>query len=410
MVLVALPLLSFPVLPPTATMATDLFLKAIEAMETAVSVNNLSHKNTLTAPAKALINAAKLFKEFHDITVAEVRRASDEAAERNMDVFNTATEAILTKIESLASTQQPTLSYSDALKKKPKISKQTIIVKAKDGATTPAEIKEKLCLSIDPSDMKCSNVFTTKGNVVFELEDKCSKDKLINKIRSDINLNGRLEAYEPRPKCPTIMIQNIDYSTDEHDLPSVIADKNDLDVSHFKVLYTIKKKLYYDAVLVISPHLYDQLLMSDSPIIRTRWTASQVKETFLVNYCTRCSAFGHGARQCKEKQMKRCRCGKQFKDVLESGEKVSQFRAHVRSCNELCCHNCSNHSNGGPVDHRADSVDCPVYRARQRYVDAHTCRDDRVITFESSPQKNPSENIITNDVDDIDDGSSLRND
>ena len=313
-----------------------------------------------------------------------------------VDIIASKIDTITSKIEKIENNKTVTSNcptYSQIASTPPNIKREIVLVKAKVANLTPNKIKEMICNAINPNEVDSLCITVNKTNVVFELQSEGGKRRLIKLINNHEHLKNTLDASEPNPKCPTIILRNIDYSTPESDLISNIIERNNIvaNPSHFRILFTIKKKYYYNAVICISPHIL-HILQSLPNAIITGWTCSHLEETFLTGHCGRCFSFAHRTKDCNLAQStKRCRnCGDDFSTVSKTNS-ISPFAEHIRNCtNNPTCKNCLNHPRYSSVtQHHPDTQDCPIYQSRLHAIMKQICRDkDTVVLFQ--PNKNSS--------------------
>ena len=231
------------------------------------------------------------------------------------------------------------------------------------------------CVDALVANIRCERIAISKRNVAFSVPDEESKCNLITAIREDGVLNQTVEVFEPKPKCPTIKITNIDDSTAECDLITLLTQQNEFlkdDAKHLRLLFTIKKRSCYDAVLAISPHLHHRL--TTAGLVYAGWTASKVEEIFLVNQCGKCFSFEHRARDCPHGHHKSCRnCGGSFSSRSTDG-RTSEFAQHIRTCDTMSCVHCCKIPNK-PSNHLPNNTSCPQYAAREAALARKTCTD-----------------------------------
>lgn len=298
----------------------------------------------------------------------------------------TTTNDVLARIEKKIDSAKGTPSYSDAVRKP--VSIKTVIAKSRLPNITPIEVKESICNKLVDKISNCNSVTINSKGVAFNFNGERGKNLLIEAIADDPLLNENIEVYEPRPKCPTIKLCNIDYSVTEHDLIDTLIRNNpilqDADNS-MKLLFSIKKRFYYDAVIVLSPHLFQRLMSNPETTLCAVWSASQAEEIFLVKKCGNCLCFDHGSRDCPLGHMKACRiCSKTFS--TKPNGNTSDFKNHIKNCESASCINC-NRENLNP-NHRPDDPSCPIYKRKTSAMQRITCYDsEKIIKFDTSSQQ-----------------------
>ncbi|KAI2807361.1 hypothetical protein RDWZM_009569 [Blomia tropicalis] len=279
-------------------------------------------------------------------------------------------------------------TYSSIVKKP--AAYKTIIAKAKNPVQdnlNPTRVKEAVCNKLRDKVSNCASVTINGKGVVFNLLNEKSKNDLVEAIQNDCDLNAVIDTYEPKPKCPTIKVPNIDYSVAESELISTLCSRNPIlndGENNLKLLFTIKKKFYYDAILVISPHLFQKLMNSGDTSICTVWSASSVEETFLIRKCGNCLSFEHTTRDCPCKQEKACRkCGNIFSTSTTNNNEQSDFRKHIARCQHINCVSCSKDN----LDSRHCFGDemCVTYKRKCSALQRITCYDSsKIVTYSSS--------------------------
>ncbi|KAJ6221470.1 hypothetical protein RDWZM_000015 [Blomia tropicalis] len=152
-----------------------------------------------------------------------------------------------------------------------------------------------------------------------------------------------------------------------------------------KQTISIKKRFYYDAVIVLSPHLFQRLMSNPETTLCAVWSASQAEEIFLVKKCGNCLCFDHGSRDCPLGHMKACRiCSKTFS--TKPNGNTSDFKNHIKNCESASCINC-NRENLNP-NHRPDDPSCPIYKRKTSAMQRITCYDsEKIIKFDTSSQQ-----------------------
>lgn len=307
-------------------------------------------------------------------------------------------DKVLTSISELSQQQRQTKqpSYRDALKgqgQRREAKREIVAVKSKDKTMNTREIKTAICNKYKSNKVKCTNLVVNKNNVIFEFDDDIKKKEFIKLIEDDKQL--KLEAYEPGPKCPMIIIRNVDKDTNEFDLIENIIDANHLrehaSNKNFRIVFTTKRRYTYDATIVISPHVFK--LLENFAVISVGWNTCRLEEAHVVEMCRNCYSYDHRTKFCPTKG-KLCRnCCKEFQTttINENGKMTNQFMKHVAACKEYNCKHCPTNSN----DHRPDTENCPVYRLKLRKLKSVVCYDaEKKVTFYNSYINNSATNSI----------------
>ncbi|XP_027200250.2 uncharacterized protein LOC113794333 [Dermatophagoides pteronyssinus] len=300
-------------------------------------------------------------------------------------------QTILDKINSNSNNTIP--QYNTIAQIPPRPINKTVLVKPKNNLLTPPQAKDAICNAIPTGDIKCNQISINKSNVAYKFSCENSKNKFINLIKSNESLNLSLEAYEPTPKCPTIILKNLDYSTNESDIINNLVIQNDLQDfdHHMKLLFTIKKRFYYDAVLCVSPHIYDSLTQRTLFI---GWTAVNAQNMFLLGHCSKCLSFQHRTNDCSN-HLKKCKnCSLSFSNARVNN-KHSEFSLHIRNCSTLKCCHCQDKNMIS--DHAALSENCPFYRQKIQFVWEKTCYDPTTkVQFFNKPSNIKTTNAPNN--------------
>lgn len=350
------------------------------------------------------LDAAAQFIAFHKNEVTQVQRELD--AERSINGALTKTndtillslekiDEKINKISECSSTTQnttPTIpTYSQIASQSPSLQKFVILAKAKVPNLSPAQVKTTICNSLNPNDFNPLSITANRTNVAIELSSANGARRLLELIREHDILKDSVEAYEPSPRCPNVIVRNIDYSTTETDLIGVIISRNNLEIEkgHAKVLFTIKRRFYYDAVICLSPHAYHILKDMKTPIL-TGWTGSMFEETVLTGHCSKCFSLSHRSKECTmSREKKKCEhCLGEY-STTRTGNSDSPYFIHTRQCNSNNsrpkCTNCCSHSRFlNNADHYSLSPECPLYRARYQSVAKLICYDkSKVVVFRS---------------------------
>lgn len=327
--------------------------------------------NEVMDPALALVRSAEKFLMAHKLYISGLKEQIQLLKQQNDDYKND----IINKIDSAPKA----CDYKEALMKPKKDKNITVIAKPREGSDMNSnQIKELICNTINPSDFKCEKIQINRYNVAYKFSDNNSKDKFLSSIASIPSIGNVTEAYEPRPKCPTIILKNLDYSTLESDLIQQLTEQNphlNLSASNFKFLFSIKKKYHYNAILCVSPHVFHKIV---DQTITIGWTATLVEETFLISSCNKCLSFKHRSNSCPLEGNKKCRkCGNIF-STFNRNNQQSDFQVHIKSCNTLKCVNCSeDRFFAHNTHHHSQSDDCPSYSAKLKFTKNNTCYDEQ---------------------------------
>ncbi|OTF76398.1 hypothetical protein BLA29_002517 [Euroglyphus maynei] len=369
------------------------FQKTIDNLQAAVD-NHPRVSNSVVAPAKELLPFVRSFIEYHRQTTTRLSTEIDNYKKQISDLNNINElkfQKIIDKLESEPHTIQTTSATTQNNPQKPNF--KTVLVKPKNNLLSPTEVKEAICNTVSTLDIKCNQVSINKTNVAFKFPNESSKNEFINRVSNDPNFNQALEAYEPTPKCPTIVLKNLDYSTNESEIVNQLIIQNDLDDldNHIKLLFTIKKRYYFDAVLCISPHMFNKL---QQRTLYLGWTACNAEETFLLGHCSNCLNFQHRTSTCPNKNNKKCKkCGLSFSTIRRDHQQ-SEFSTHIKNCaNHKCCLCLEKNL---PTDHAALSDQCPIYQKKVRFIKDRTCYDgQKEVKFFNRPLPNTPSNTHT---------------
>ncbi|KAJ6215673.1 hypothetical protein RDWZM_010173 [Blomia tropicalis] len=320
-------------------------------------------------PANDLIKSAE---EYIDKTAFQFQQLLDtiqQLKEENEFLKN----SVIEQLHQISNQNKP--SFSEAVQKPVKVSTKTLLVKAKEGNNiTPKELKQVLCNAISPINIKCSEIKINRTNLAYQFFSEKAMENFSNEIKNNPNLQNIITAYEPAPKCPNIILKNIDYSTPETDIIKLIIQQNeDLDIheSNLKVLFTIKKAHYYDAIICVSPNIFHNI---NNKIISVGWTASQAEETFLIGNCGKCLSFNHRTKDCTISGKKCKKCNGIF-STKPNGNQKSDFANHIHNCSQKKCFNCIE-SKQKEHNHEALSSECPIYNKRLSSIKNKICYDE----------------------------------
>lgn len=363
-------------------------------------------------PLSAFLEMVERFVAFHNDKTT-IAQAEIESAKNSIDALSSVNTMVQTSMEKIEEklmsnvTQPAKETYSNVAGRhsKPKLEKTAVLIKAKVANLSPAQVKTMICNSLNPSEFNPLGMIVSKFNVAVELRKETDAKKLIDLIRGHENLRDSVEAWVPNPRCPNIIVRNVDYTTTETDLIDTIINRNNLDIpaNGLKVLYTIKRKFYYDAVICTSPDAFDVLKSLDTPIL-TGWTGSWFEETILTGHCGRCFSLSHRTKDCSmNKDKKKCHHCLNVFSTNRSGNVQSPFNLHIRNCNSSNlapkCTNCCSHDRySNAADHYSISSDCPLYRARYQSVINLTCYDpSKKVSFRSRNSQNNDDNLSPTD-------------
>lgn len=376
-------------------MATTNMNTAIQSVEDALKQLPATRNGTdVTTTTKNLI---QLIKQYRSEQQNEKAKLMDRIKDLEQQIGHYQREdnklsEISNKLDALAKDAKETstkISYNDAVKKPArKQQPKAVLISSKDRNMTANDIKKTICNSIDSTGMNCTYIRVNRSNVAFTFECGASRKRFIDEVRSN-QYTTQLETHTPAPKCPTIMIRNIEYTTLEKDLIATIIRTNGSlkdKEKNIKILYTIKRRYNYDAVLCISPHIYEIIMGLGSLV--TGWTMSEVNETFLINSCGNCLSFEHRTKGCPNRQQKTCRnCCRSFSTTSDdpSDRTKNEFREHIRHCRTIECNKCLNHPvHGSSTQHLANTSECPIYKQKEQQIYEITCYDrNEEVTFET---------------------------
>ncbi|KAH9421211.1 hypothetical protein DERP_012784 [Dermatophagoides pteronyssinus] len=276
----------------------------------------------VTGPAKELaVQSQKLLDKYLAVTeslksqIDNYRSLLNDTQTDN----NEKLQKVLDKLESIPVNMST--PYNVVAQNPPKTCYKTVLVKPKNNLLSPPQAKEAICNSIPASDIMCNQISINKTNVAFKFSNENSKNKFLKRVSENTDLNTAIDAYEPTPKCPTIKLKNIDYSTNESDIINQLITQNDLQDlrSHVKLLFTIKKRHYFDAILCVSPHVFELLFQRTLFI---GWSACNAEQIFLLGHCSKCLSFQHRTKDCPSQSNKKCKnCGISFSASLQFFDK-----------------------------------------------------------------------------------------
>nr|XP_027200162.1 uncharacterized protein LOC113794256 [Dermatophagoides pteronyssinus] len=346
---------------------------AITNMHKALNSHQRVHPE-VTGPAKELaVQSQKLL----DLYLSMTDQLKSQIDNYRLLINDTQTDnneklqKILDKLESTPANEKPT-PYNVVAQNPPKINYKTVLVKPKNNLLNPPQTKEAICNSIPACDIKCNQISINKTNVAFKFSNENSKNKFLKSVSENPDLNTAMEAYEPTPKCPTIKLKNIDYSTNESDIINQLIMQNDMQdlKNHIKLLFTIKKRHYFDAILCVSPHVYDLLFQRTLFI---GWSACIAEQTFLLGHCSNCLSFQHRTKDCPNKSSKKCKnCGISFSTTRINNQQ-SEFITHIKNCSHFNCCHCA--EKNLPAEHPALTDLCPLYCNKIKQTWDRTCYD-----------------------------------
>lgn len=382
----------------------------IERLNFEQSINNMSKtidenprvKSCVLTAAQELIKTSKIFLVQNDFIIKNLQNELKSCKEELLSIQNN------NNIQNLNQTipkSAATNSYANTLSKPPKKqSMKTILVKSKDELLKPNQIKEAICNAISSNEICCNQIILNKTNVAFKFPNDSSKSKFLNRIAANQILNQKIEAYTPTPKCPTIIIKNIDYSTPESELLNKIITQNNLSnlAKHIKILYIVKKRFYYNAVLCISPHIFDQIIHKNLYI---GWSACPNEETFLLGHCSKCLSFQHKTKECQA-DTKMCRnCGLSFSTKKTINDNTSEFTQHVKNCTQLKCYHCL--EKNLQTNHAALSPECPIFKNKIRQIKEKTCYDETTVVNFKNNNNNKEHPTLSSSLTPPQDNSNL---
>lgn len=357
------------------------------------------HSRVGIAPSiKAFLDSARGFMDFHkrELAMTQKELESEKNVIDSLTKANTTIQSSLDKIDEKIKaigngSSQVSASYSNMASRPPVFQKHVVLLKATISNLSPAQLKTMICNSLNPSEFDPVGISVNKTNVAVEVSSAKGAKKLIELVKRHEKLKDTVEAYEPNPRCPNVIIRNIDYSTSDSELIETIINRNNLNFepTHAKILFTIKRKFSYDAVICFSPHAYNALASLQSPI-RTGFTGCMFEETVLTGHCSKCLSLSHRTRECTmNRQNKKCQhCLQEF-STIRNGNNDSPFYSHLRNCGPSSsppkCANCTSHNkHSSNSDHYSLSMECPLFRARHQSVVKLTCYDKtRIVTFRS---------------------------
>lgn len=387
------------------SMDVDLFTQELDKMKK-VARNHPRVSPEVMKPLATFLEFTERFIAFHNDKTT-IAQAELESAKISIDALSSVNSMVQTSMEKIEekinminniTPTQTKATYGSVAGRppKPNLERIAVLIKAKVANLSPFQIKTMICNSLNPTEFNPLSIIVNRSNVAVEVKNESDAKKLIKLINDHDNLKDSLDSYVPNPRCPNIIVRNVDYTTAEIDLIDTIINRNNLDISAngLRVLYTIKRKFYYDAVICTSPDAFDVLKSMEVPIL-TGWTGSWFEETVLTGHCGRCFSLSHRTKDCAmNPNTKKCHhCLEDF-STSRSGNAQSPFNLHIKNCNSSTstpkCTNCSSHDRHTAVaDHYSISPDCPLYRARYQSVVRLTCYDPtRKVSFRSRNSQN----------------------
>ena len=396
-----------PPSPNLVTHSATNFDNAINDLEKALTTHNRVLPEVRN-PAKNLITASKQYMESLQQEISNVKSQqslnnnfstylekiisviNSNNDEKNQTLANIA--EMVTKMQSSLNNNATTPTYSAAVTNNKPVqpTMKTILVRSEN--TQPKDIKNIICHSINPDNMNCKEILINKTNVAFKFLNVTGMNKFTKELKSN-DSTKIFTAYEPSPKCPTIQIKNIDYSVPQSEFINKLISQNNLTEykNNIKLLFTIKRKNYYNAIICVSPHLYHKII--NSPIV-VGWTASHTEEIFLLGHCNKCLSFSHKTRDCQN-NTKCCNKCSSSHSHTPSDNSPSPFLTHIKNCNTIFCKPCA--EKNLPSNHSPLSETCPIYIRRVENIQKQTSYDQSIVVkfFTKNPPQMPNSTPIT---------------
>lgn len=177
-----------------------------------------------------------------------------------------------------------------------------------------------------------------------------------------------LRVDEPRKIGPKIIVFDVPCVVTNDELLTELYEKNlkecvseDEFKERVRVVSRTNKKdsNLGNVVFEMSVRMWNRLMSEGRVYIH--WRACKLREFVSVLRCHKCVAYGHMARECKEKESICQKCS-------ESGHLRNECKKSV-----LCCRNCR--MKGNESDHSVMSVECPEYVRMAERERARVCLD-----------------------------------
>lgn len=265
--------------------------------------------------------------------------------------------------------------WSDLLKSnKDKVSsnikpKETVIIKkVQEGEIE--NMQEILKKNIKPHEL---NITINKmrmnkdGHVMVDVEDKESKEKLVEEINRKIG-DKLVASQKEERKSPLEKSRRIEFKVyveedtlppDDEELINNIIQHNKLDEvvqnCSIKVVkrWFVRGNVAEVVVLDIDEDSYKYFMEKRQQKLILNWSSIPIRKNLNVKQCFKCLNYGHFATQCKlnKQSCKYCAGEHNYKECQENNKK--------------CCINCSRKNNKFNaqlnVNHFASDNTCPVY-------------------------------------------------
>ncbi|XP_075988914.1 uncharacterized protein LOC142984917 [Anticarsia gemmatalis] len=258
--------------------------------------------------------------------------------------------------------ERPQLSYANAVRaesSKEPATLHSVIVTSKNEEDTGEEVLEKVRKTIDAKNgwVKVERVRKARDRkIVLGCKTKEEREKVISKLKDS---GGQLVAEEVKNKDPLLVLRDVlTVHSDVEVLGALrsqnagvfgaLADEED----RMEVKYRRKARNPHNAniVLRVSPTIWARAVAAGR--LKVDLQNVRVEDQSPLVQCTRCLAYGHSKRLCREPADLCSHCG---------GPHMRDKCADMAAGEPPACRNCAR-AGAAHVQHNAFSAECPVRR------------------------------------------------
>ena len=204
---------------------------------------------------------------------------------------------------------------------------------------------------------------TKSGGLVIKFPSKDIMNSAANKLNAHLGDTPALSVSEPKKMLPKMTVVDIPNSMSDDEIMSSILKKNagikrlvDTGLS-FSLVFAKEKAHTKTVIFKMAPEVRKEIVNAGG-YMYVGLSHCRAFDRVWVRQCYHCQGFSHNADRCKKKneapKCSFCAGCHRSKDCT--------------SRDSPKCVNCASLSGGGPYDHFASSLDCPVMNQQRKIV------------------------------------------
>ena len=241
-----------------------------------------------------------------------------------------------------------------------------LVIKATGGSadanTSVAQSIDGVKVSLEDIPVKSCKP-TRSGGLVIKFPSREVMNNAASVLSASLENTPDLSVSEPKKMLPKMTVVDIPNSMQDNEIMPSILKKNSgikrlVDAGHsFSLIFAREKAHTKTAIFKMAPEIRKEIVNAGG-YIYVGLSHCRAFDRVWVRQCYHCQGFSHNADMCKKKN-----------DAPKCSFCAGDHRS--KDCtnkNSPKCVNCASLSNGGPWNHFASSLDCPVMDQQRKKV------------------------------------------